>query len=262
MMNFRKMRRKGVIGFRVVLILVIALCTTTITLSRGGIWDLTDGQETLTIWVLFGAAVLDPAIRVIKEYRRPADEKLSEPLQGHLSPFLSDVVDLTKADWRLVGVHAFRVKSFGRWKCLRRCKRIRMYAHPGPVDVHWTKGKGALGRCWADNDWAVHNMRRAAQQFGIGTKPTLAQFGGLSDDEQMGLGPEEYGKLIKEFAEYAAYPIRDAEGNVIGCLVVDIPHDADPQPGPVNAVSLLNVAALKQKAAFYADAAGRIMSKA
>ncbi|MGX9884176.1 hypothetical protein [Streptomyces sp. NPDC002276] len=262
MMIFRKMCRKGVIGFRVLLILVIAFCTATLALSSWKIWHLTGRQEAVAIWVLFGAAVLDPMIRLVKEYRRPTDEKLSEPLQGHLSPFLSDVVDLTQADWRLVGVQAFRVRSFGHWKCLHRCKRLRVYAHPGPVDVRWTKNKGALGKCWADDAWTVHSMRVAAQQFGVGVKPTRAQFDGLSEDDRMGLGYEEYGKLIKEFSEYAAYPIRDAEGNFIGCLVIDIPNDADPQHQPPNGESLLDVAGLKQKAAFYADTAGRIMSKA
>ncbi|MEU9223570.1 hypothetical protein AB0D40_04240 [Streptomyces massasporeus] len=254
-MAFRKGRRAGVILFRGVLIAVIVCATAAISLVRGGWWDSGKAFETTFIYALAGAALLDQIIKLIKEYRFPPHHKIGEPVYDLLVPLLPLIVDTANIDWKRIGVHAFRVEGVGSWKCMRRIKRIRVYAHPGAVDIRWTKEKGPLGKCWESKEPEFLNFREKVAE--ITDAPTEPAFNDLDDTEKMGLSYGEYRKLIKNFAEVGAWPIPDAQGEIIGCIVVDIPHGGDPEGHSTK--SLLNVDGVSQHVSAAVGPVGRVI---
>lgn len=255
-----KTRRRVFMLTQWLLLAAIIVCTAVVQMSGPNDWDLTTSQKTPFIVALALAALLSPGIKLYKEYRPPADEKMSEPLQEMLGPFCVDVARLTQTDLAQVGVHVFRVRNWAWWKCLKRCKRVRLHAHPGTVDIKWTAGKGALGICWEKGRWAVHNLRTEVEPGGEPVTPQI--FDGWSDDRRKRLSYEEYSVLVSDFAEYAAWPIKNADADVVGCLVIDIPlHGDAPNPRPLGLppgnASLLDVEDLKQKAAAVAVYVGQ-----
>ncbi|MFF7166343.1 hypothetical protein ACFZBP_34055 [Streptomyces sp. NPDC008086] len=229
--------------------------TAAVSLIRGGLWDSGKGWDIWFVYAVAGAALIDQIIKLVKEYRPPSDDKLFVPINDALVTLLAHVADATGADWKRVGVHAFRVKGWGGRKHLKRIHRLRVRARPGPVDIRWTKGKGPLGRCWETKEPEPMNFRKKVLE--ITKTPSEDAFNQLDASEGMGLLYKEYCKLIKHFAEVGAWPILDGNDEPIGCIVVDIPHAGDPAPDAEP--SLLEDDYVSDQAAAAADLVGRMM---
>jgi hypothetical protein len=110
---------------------------------------------------------------------------------------------------------------------LRRILRFRISDHPDESDVFWSKGKGAIGECWARGIPIPKDMRAIAAKFGNRIQATEADFLALTDAERCGFTFAEFIQTIGKYGEIYAMPIRaEHTGEPIGVLSIDCVTEA------------------------------------
>ncbi len=135
-----------------------------------------------------------------------------------------------------LGASAWIIEGF-RDRRLRRIGRHRLNANPVPSSITWTKNKGVLGRCWAEEAPQVVDTSEYDQKFNDSTQ---AQWDALPYDERLGLDYGEYRKIVGKYGTVLAFPILTESGKILGCVTLDAPaghHDALDTPGVEEAVA-------------------------
>jgi hypothetical protein len=113
-----------------------------------------------------------------------------------------------------IGVHAWKPKGlFG----VRRLVRIQSYrtARRPPTSITWTKGKGALGRCWAEGQTKLVNLEPIHKK--AKTKQDFCEK--LDSEERWGFSWSDF-QTTQTYAAILATPIM--KNGFRGCLSVDV----------------------------------------
>jgi len=118
-----------------------------------------------------------------------------------------------------IGVHVWGVRGIKGFRYLHRrvtfvIKRRRRSGH-----VIWRKGKGAIGIAWAEDEGIIANVENLQARGS-----TKQLFCAIPYRERFGLGWREFVRM-RHYRAILAVPLRDARGNVRGCLSVDIQVD-------------------------------------
>jgi hypothetical protein len=199
------------------LIPLLAATAATALISLDGVDALSLSRRWLVGLILVLAAVSfgEGVERIARAQRRDGrlrqNRRVAETLQG----LLVEVVDRADVDWTSIGVHAFLVERqywlFGPER-LRRIGRERLRSSPPPARITWTKGKGAVGRCW-----------ELGQDVGMELHPdhlTEDQWNALPADQRLGMTFDDY-ERTRHFRVVVATPILDRNDRVIGIVSID-----------------------------------------
>ncbi len=121
-----------------------------------------------------------------------------------------------------LGASAWLVKGYGKRQALKRIGRERVQDTPGPSNVKWIKGKGALGRCWELERAQVIDTGKIDARWGKCSQDDWEQK--CRPDTRMGLTYEEFRKVTGKYGTVIAVPMFDARNDkVIGCVSLDAP---------------------------------------
>jgi hypothetical protein len=115
---------------------------------------------------------------------------------------------------------------------LHRILRFRLSASPQTSQLSWTKGKGAIGKCWEERQPVLLDRRATIAQFGEGKHPTDdAAFSRLTTDQRAGFSREEFNQMIDRYGEILAVPVvAKYSGEFLGVLSIDCRAEAYPKP--------------------------------
>jgi hypothetical protein len=184
-------------------------------------------------------AFLDNMRSLRVEHQAAERNKARTTMQPALITALYLITKERDVDLLSLGASVFNIRRYWtlRWKVipwrehrLHRILRSRLSDRPQESRVNWTKGKGAIGECWARNLPVLHDRRAAIVRFGRDHHPTddLA-FSQLTREQHCGLSREEFAQTIDKYGEILAVPIvMEHTGRLIGVLSIDCRADAYP----------------------------------
>ncbi len=116
-------------------------------------------------------------------------------------------------------VHTWKVARASRWRGsderLDRLASFRVELRPNS-GVVWTKGKGAVGECWATNleiEADLSGLHKAVAEGGKAAFPTPSE-------ATFNLSWDEYQKT-KRYTSIFVTPLRDLKGDFMGCVSID-----------------------------------------
>ena len=218
-------------GFLRLTAVFTSIAAATVGLSRidvlGGPW-LRAHPYWIAAAILFTAIVPLVQLAVSERGDRAARKRLE--LENSVQVALASALVLLVnkgADWEKTGVQAFVLKR--RWSGWRvrqehvRLAKVRI-AYVRASGIRWTRGKGAIGRCWATNSPQYIDVDcHFAQYAGYDTY----RWSTLSEDERIGLSFEDFQQLEGKYGTVAAMPITTHDGRYIGCVTADAPPGAD-----------------------------------
>jgi hypothetical protein len=175
----------------------------------------------VTIFVPVGQAA---AIELGERGRRKKLEK-EQKVQTLLASSLIYLATHAGASWEQTGVQAFVLR--GRWRFQRHERltkfRLRAITTSG---VAWTKGKGAIGRCWETRQPVYADLDLEFEDF---TDLSKEEFDALPADSRYGLTYEDFQKVKGKYGVVAAVPMIDQRDRYIGCVTADMPPGTDDQ---------------------------------
>jgi hypothetical protein len=180
-------------------------------------WD-ADASVARSLLLLVAISLIGSAsarLRVLEnrvsDQRRAMDrERALRVVEDGCRFMLSEVHQRTKLSPLELGVSIWRAGD-GQ---LVRVGKFRLASRQGS-GVVWTKGKGAIGRCWLDNDRVVADLTRLHE-----LDVTEATFDALPDATRLGMPWIDFQRTAAYTAVWAE-PLRDRDGRWMGCLSVD-----------------------------------------
>lgn len=203
------------------------LAATASTASAAGLAAQQVGIWSLPRWLLIvmvaTVAVVATAASLRSAYwevKGPRDQRLKSDVGALLRGAAREIAAARELDRDSVGVSAFEVRRrWIFWQRLERVYRERGHSNPPPSGIDWTKGKGVIGLCWAQNKCVFRDLKGIANKH---ADCTNEQFQLLENDIKMGLSYDEFVTIIGKYSSVIAFPITD-DGNFIGCIAVDLP---------------------------------------
>lgn len=189
-----------------------------------------------------GALACIDNIRLIKvkfdaKDRSAARSRMYKPVVSALSSItLVRSVRLDDLGISVFGIHRYWGRRWGLlpWpeERLRRLLRFRVSDYPPESAVNWTRGKGAVGECWAKGIRILDNRLAVALAFGDPQVATPATYEALTDQQRYGLAYPEFRQTVGKYGEILATPIQAKHsGETIGVLAIDCSagvYQADP----------------------------------
>lgn len=157
------------------------------------------------------------------ERARRRDVERERAIEAFLVANLIQAVNHAAVPWENTGVQLFVVKGRWRWTRHVRAAKVRIGAVPSS-GVHWTKGKGIIGRCW---ETRTPQFADLAAHFAPYVGCTREQWDRLDADVRYGLTFDDFQRLGAKYGVVAAVPMIDRHGKYIGCVTLDTAPDGD-----------------------------------
>lgn len=227
--------------------------TAGLAAQQAGLW--TNPPRWTLIAMVSTVAVVASAASTRSAYweiKGPRDAQLKSDVAALLRGAAREIAAARSLDRDAVGVSAFEVRrSWVFWQRLERVYRERVHSNPPPSGITWTKGKGVIGLCWAQNKCIFRDLKAIATKH---SDCTPEQFDRLGDDVRMGLSYDEFVTIIGKYSSVIAFPMTH-EGNFIGCIAVDLPLDEGTKTS-------LNHSRVREIAGFTAASVGKILRPA
>lgn len=203
------------LGVRLVPVVAATVATAAISLDGVDAVDLSRGWLVGLILVLAAVSFGEGIERITRAQRRDSRLRQNRRVAETLRALLVEVVDRAEVDWTSIGVHAFMVQR-RYWiagpERLQRVGRERLRSTPPPARIIWTKGKGAVGRCW-----------ELGQDVGMELHPdhlSQTQWDALPADQRLGMTYDDY-ERTRRYRVVVATPILDRNDRVIGIVSID-----------------------------------------
>ena len=152
-------------------------------------------------------------------------------LEKQMRSAIISISHLTQVDADLFGCNIWAIRTHRRSDVLKRQGRLRLSDYPQPDSVLWSKGKGVIGRCWEDRDVVYKNWTATQARWAQTEEMTDADWKALSKRDRWGFDQGEYLRLVRKYSQILAVPIKDDDGNVLGCISVDIATGATAPAG-------------------------------
>jgi hypothetical protein len=204
--------------------LLVAAATAAVLLSGAkiprGFWEENRGLFYGGVAILAITALLEVVRPGLQDRRLALERRVREVLKAALL----DIVESTGLDWRRLGVHAFLVRRTWRHPfrgVLRRVGRERLSSSPPASGIEWTRGKGALGRCWAEMRDVGVNLE---VEWGSLRGSSRKDWEEASDEVKYGMSFEEF-QRVRDYGAIVVTPILDSREGFRGCVSVDAPGD-------------------------------------
>lgn len=187
----------------------------------------------VSVAIAVGTLAFIENIRVlVYKYQAYEREKARAEMHQPLVGALNSITEARKVPLEVLGIGVFaigRAWSLKGWvvpwrgEQLKQIFRFRLSNYPPDVPVRWTKGKGAIGACWASETPVLHDRRAAAGRYGGNAQQlTKEKYKQLSEEDRSGFTRSEFIQTIESWGEILAMPIRaDGTNRMIGVLSVD-----------------------------------------
>jgi hypothetical protein len=102
---------------------------------------------------------------------------------------------------------------------LIRAAKVRLGGSPPNSGIVWVKGKGVIGRCWAEKAAVLMDADTAYGPYrDAGGRPWEEAL----DDVRLNLTAQDFRTIGDRYSAVAAVPILDSRGEVKGCVVADV----------------------------------------
>jgi hypothetical protein len=170
------------------------------------------------------ATFLDAAWRTWLRFTRPPRTKTRVEIRNQLFQLVATISTVAEVPIGEIGCGLFVIQPRGifRKQRLQRIERVRIIDDVSPSVVNFTKGKGAVGRCWeearpAHNDWRAINSKYHA------ASPTDEDFAKFKPTTTKGFERKEFVSLVGKYSEVLAVPIVN-DGKFLGCVAVPRPR--------------------------------------
>lgn len=124
---------------------------------------------------------------------------------------------------RDIGASTWLVRQAGRWSWLSRLSRERFSPLPQASNIRWTKGKGVIGQCWAEEREKIVSTEAHDLAWTGKTQADWDGWNGPGPDTRMGLSWADYQKIRGKYGTVVAVPVKDGNEKVIGVVAVDGP---------------------------------------
>lgn len=174
--------------------------------------------------ILVGAVALgDGVLGAYRQVVGPAKERAQ---QDRRQALLSALVTINKiapdVDLTELGLNAFMVRRDGwrRDEILQRVERYRLSDSPHPSKVRFTRGKGIIGTCWANQRPEYINWQPIAERYS-GRALTDQEFADIREVTRAGFTRADFLSLVGKYAEIHAVPIVAEDGELLGVLALD-----------------------------------------
>lgn len=177
-------------------------------------------------WGLLGAGLVSQVLMLYRSWRLKRDRvvrRQDDDFRDVSRLLVVQILDMSPdVKATSLGVHVWIAR--GRWaKCRRLCRRTSFNLHKVPPSgIKWTAGKGVIGTCFRSGVEQSKDLRSIAAVARDGGE---ADFMALPGSERLGLTYEEFSK-VKRYAFVHAWPLKDEEGEVLGCVSVDYTDSA------------------------------------
>jgi hypothetical protein len=168
---------------------------------------------TYEIYILRGEVQATANAREVAERGMHA-HRLRRQLEDSCKPLLQIAANDTQLDVLSLGVHVWRVS--GDNNHLVRVADYKVHSRQ-PSGITWTRGKGAIGRCWRDGIELVVDTTHLQPLDG-------QAFMALDDDTRLGFTYSEFRRISAYVAVWAT-PMVGADEAFLGCVSIDC--DAD-----------------------------------
>ena len=125
-----------------------------------------------------------------------------------------------------LGMHAYVLRTRLTPPVTRhmwRQESVRLGVSPRRTSIRWTRGKGVIGRAWAENQMVLLNAAEAYGPYEGCDADTWAQ---AEIADELNLSYDEFSIVGNRYSTVAAVPVR-VDGEVRGCVVADVLIDAD-----------------------------------
>lgn len=116
-----------------------------------------------------------------------------------------------------------RLRDRWNWSCayLDRTHRVRLTDSPQPTDVDWTRGKGAIGRCWETEKRHYVYWLGIAARYG-NAELDEASFRRIRQKTTQRMTLREFRAIVDKYAEILTVPMKQEDGKVVGVVSVDL----------------------------------------
>ena len=173
------------------------------------------------------ATAAESAWGLYRVHRRETEASRALQIDKQLVSILVQVAKETGVDVDVPGCNVWRIYSprGGGEPALHREGHRRLSDYPQPSDRAWTKGKGVIGRCWeqgASKFWDYTNLQKRHE-----SKAAISEsaWKTMKPADRWGFDRDEYLDAIRKYQQVLAVPIVDSQGQVLGCVSIDIPTD-------------------------------------
>lgn len=224
-----KARLRLSIIWRITVAVIGLAAVVIVTAQRYNYGSFTKKQAFVAAVVAAGLAAIDGLVGVRKRLRARAREDAKTRAQKILMGLLVEISDANAIGVQDLGASAWVMRWRYRWrmrkwwpkKVLVRVVRFRLDENPQPTQVDWTKGKGAIGSCWATQRIIHRDWRVQASQHSDPGLP-LQTFSALDAGTQDGFAHGEFVAIAPKYTETLAVPVMSEGSGVIGVVSIDV----------------------------------------
>jgi hypothetical protein len=120
-----------------------------------------------------------------------------------------------------IGLHAFiiqRTKGPPRYYYLERVAKLRLAHMPPSSGITWTRGKGVIGRCWAEQRIVAVPTGKLYAKV---TAQSAVEWDKLPNEIRLNLTYPEFCQIRHKYSGVIAIPIFDQAKRVRGCVALD-----------------------------------------
>jgi hypothetical protein len=201
-----------------------AVCTAGLALHGANIYHASRDQLISMVAAVAATSLIGAARTSWWEHTSERRARFREDVAQVLRGAAVITAEVTGKKVPSVGASAFVVSRGGllwRQQYLRRIGRQRFASFPPPSNVVWTRGKGVIGRCWADRKPVVKDFTKIAKRHRGCSRD---QFEKLKDDVRLGLNYTEWNEMIGKYGVVLAVPMTASplDGKIIGVLALDL----------------------------------------
>ncbi len=236
---------------RLLWLLPTALGTAVLALQQADVW------KDPPAWIIWAAVVVssvsllvEAIIEIFRTSKRSGAPYESGDRQKFMSASAAEIHQQMKLPFASIGISLWVVHTPRRYRAplrwftgrkkgepevfLYRVERFRV-ADPTPTNEAWSRGRGVIGACVRDNKQVYRDYRPVQKDYPSDGPPLSGNEWKRIRREKRddGFSQNDFVRMIHRYEQVFAYPITDEEGQVVGCISVDITSDpdADPRPG-------------------------------
>ncbi|GCE75880.1 hypothetical protein [Cellulomonas biazotea] len=218
------------IGRVVLIVLAASAAATQIMAARypGTAKDpsLWPGAAVLTGVVLIVATAAESVWGLFRVRHRGRSEANALQIEKQLVSVLVQVAKEAHIDVDVAGCNVWRIYTPRHGApALHRVGHRRLSDYPPMSDRAWTKGKGVIGRCWDSGQTRFWDFTALQEKMKNKTELSEAAWRAMKPADRWGFDRDEYLDAIRKYQQVLAVPIVDSQGQVLGCISIDIPSD-------------------------------------
>jgi hypothetical protein len=176
-------------------------------------------KHVYTTLAALGLTALTPIVQATVAEKGEKRRREQAEQENSIQPFLAtSLIFLARhggANWEKTGIQAFLVANRG-WRRQEehiRLAKIRIAAIPSS-GIRWTKGKGAIGRCWETKAPQFIDLE---EHFADLQHVDESGWNTLTAEQRIGLTYSDFKQVNGKYGVVAAVPIMDREGKYRGC---------------------------------------------